>query len=169
MCFKTFIILLSIIGILYIPGKILISNSDLKEVNATVTEVRKSGNRVPYFEFKTKEYPGVFYNSGNGTLSYFKNDQANLKNSINKKLTFYINKNENLDTDGDKFYIALDSKSKWTDLFYYNIKSFTKIFFAMFCFFLMVINVIAIYTYKMKLFEISFMVYFALFFLVLVL
>ncbi|MBV6881217.1 hypothetical protein NG800_014755 [Epilithonimonas ginsengisoli] len=167
MSFKTFVILLSIVGIFYIPGKILISNSDLIEVKATVTEVRKSGNRVPYYKFKTKEYPGVFYNSGNGMLSYFKNDEAILKNSINKKLTFYINENENLENDDDKFYVALNSKSKWTDLFYYNIRSFTKFFFAIFCLFLLIINTIAIYRYKMKLFEISFMVYLALFFLVL--
>ena len=51
---------MSIIGIFYMPGKILISNNALKEVNATVTEVRKSGNRVSYFIFKTKEYPGFF-------------------------------------------------------------------------------------------------------------
>lgn len=169
MSFKTFVILLSIVGIFYIPGKILISNSDLVEVNATVTEVRKSGNRVPYFIFKTKEYPDIFYNSGNGTLSYFKDDEAILKNSTNKKLTFYINGNENLESNEDKFYVALDSKSKWTDLFYYNIRSFTKFFFAMFCFLLMIMNVIAIYRYKMKLFEISFTVYFVLFFLVLAL
>lgn len=167
MSFKTFVILLSIIGIFYIPGKILISNSDLMQVNATITEVRKSGNRVSYFIFKTKEYPGVFYNSGNGMLSYFKNDEGILNNSINKRLTFYIDNNENLESNDEKFYIALDSKSKWTDLFYYNIRFFTKFFFAMFCFLLLIMNVIAIYRYKMKLFEISFMVYFALFFLVL--
>ena len=161
MSFKTFVILMSIIGIFYIPGKILISNNALKEVNATVTEVSKSGNRVPYFKFKTKEYPGIFYNSGNGMLSYFKDDEAILKNSINKKLTFYINENENLESEDDKFYIALDSKSKWTDLFYYNIKSFTKFFFAVFCLFILIINAIAIYRYKMQLFEITFMVYFA--------
>lgn len=158
---------MSVVGVFYIPGKILISNHSLMEVNATVSEVRKSGNRVPYYKFKTKEYPGVFYNSGNGMLSYFKNDEAILKNSINKKLTFYINENENLENDDDKFYVALNSKSKWTDLFYYNIRSFTKFFFAIFCLFLLIINTIAIYRYKMKLFEISFMVYFALFFLVL--
>jgi len=169
MSFKTFVILLSIVGIFYIPWKILISNSDLIEVNATVTEVRKSGNRVSYFIFETKEYPGFFYNSGNGTLSYFKDDEAILKNSTNKKLTFYINKNENLESNDEKFYVALDLKSKWTDLFYYNIRSFTKFFFAMFCFLLMIMNFIAIYRYKMKLFEISFIVYFALFFLVLAL
>lgn len=167
MSFKTFVILMSVVGIFYIPGKILISNHSLMEVNATVSEVRKSGNRVPYYKFKTKEYPGVFYNSGNGMLSYFKNDEAILKNSINKKLTFYINENENLENDDDKFYVALNSKSKWTDLFYYNIRSFTKFFFAIFCLFLLIINTIAIYRYKMKLFEISFMVYLALFFLVL--
>ena len=169
MSFKTFVILLSIVGIFYIPGKILISNNDLIKVNAIVTEVKKSRNRMPYFEFKTKEYPGIFYNSGNGTLSYFKDDEAILKNSTNKKLTFYINENENLESNDEKFYVALDLKSKWTDLFYYNIRSFTKFFFAMFCFLLMIMNVIAIYRYKMKLFEISFMVYFALFFLVLAL
>lgn len=158
---------MSIIGIFYIPGKILISNNALKEVNATVTEVWKSGNRVPYFMFKTKEYSGVFYNSGNGMLSYFKNDEAILKNSINKKLTFYINENESLENDEDKFYIALDSKSKWTDLFYYNIRSFTKFFFSVFCLFILIMNTVAIYSYKMKWFGISFMIYFALFFLVL--
>lgn len=158
---------MSVVGIFYIPGKILISNHSLMEVNATVSEVRKSGNRVPYYKFKTKEYPGVFYNSGNGMLSYFKNDEVILKNSINKKLTFYINENENLENDDDKFYVALNSKSKWTDLFYYNIRSFTKFFFAVFCLFLLIINTIAIYRYEMKLFEISFIVYFALFFLVL--
>lgn len=158
---------MSVVGIFYIPGKILISNHSLMEVNATVSEVRKSGNRVPYYKFKTKEYPGVFYNSGNGMLSYFKNDEAILKNSINKKLTFYINENENLENDDDKFYVALNSKSKWTDLFYYNIRSFTKFFFAIFCLFLLMINTIAIYRYKMKLFEISFIVYFVLFILVL--
>ncbi|MBO6200860.1 MAG: hypothetical protein J6N74_04490 [Chryseobacterium sp.] len=167
MSFKTFVILMSVVGIFYIPGKILISNHSLMEVNATVSEVRKSGNRVPYYKFKTKEYPGVFYNSGNGMLSYFKNDEVILKNSINKKLTFYINENENLENDDDKFYVALNSKSKWTDLFYYNIRSFTKFFFAVFCLFLLIINTIAIYRYEMKLFEISFIVYFALFFLVL--
>lgn len=158
---------MSVVGVFYIPGKILISNHSLMEVNATVSEVRKSGNRVPYYKFKTKEYPGVFYNSGNGMLSYFKNDEAILKNSINKKLTFYINENENLENDDDKFYFALNSKSKWMDLFYYNIRSFTKFFFAVFCLFLLIINTIAIYRYKMKLFEISFIVYFVLFILVL--
>ncbi|MCD9854259.1 hypothetical protein LUD75_06060 [Epilithonimonas sp. JDS] len=167
MTFKTFVILMSVVGLFYIPGKILISNNALKEVNATVTEVRKSGNRVPYFIFKTKEYPGVFYNSGNGMLSYFKDDQAILKTSINKKLTFYIDENENLESDKDKFYIALESKAKWTDLFYYNIRSFTKFFFALLYFFILIINAIAIYRYHMKLFEIIFMVYFVLFFLVL--
>lgn len=160
---------MSVVGIFYIPGKILISNHSLMEVNATVTEVRKSGNRVPYYKFKTKEYPGFFYNSGNGMLSYFKNDEAILKNSTNKKLTFYINKNENLESNEEKFYIALDSKSKWADLFYYNIRPFTKFFFAVFCLFLLIINTIAIYRYKMKLFEISFIVYFVLFILVLAL
>lgn len=167
MSFKIFVILMSIIGIFYIPGKILISNNALKEVNATVIEVRKSGNRVAYFMFKTKEYPGVFYNSGNGMLSYFKDDQAILNTHVNKKLTFYIYDSETLESDEDKFYIALESKSKWTDLFYYNIKSFTKFFFAAFCLFLLIINTIAIYRYKMKLFEITFVVYFVLFFLVL--
>ncbi|WP_131450803.1 hypothetical protein [Chryseobacterium sp. FH1] len=167
MSLKTFVILMSVVGIFYIPGKILISNNALKQVSATVTEVRKSGNRVAYFMFKTKEYPGVFYNSGNGMLSYFKDDQAILNTSINKKLTFYINESETLESEEDKFYIALESKSKWRDLFYYNIKSFTKFFFALFCLFLLIINTIAIYRYKMKFFEITFMVYFILFFLVL--
>ena len=167
MSFKTFVILMSVVGIFYIPGKILISNNALKQVSATVTEVRKSGNKVPYFIFKTKEYRGAFYNSGNGMLSYFKDDQAILNTSINKKLTFYINENETLESGEDKFYIALETKSKWTDLFYYNIRSFTKFFFALFCLFLLIINTIAIYRYKMKLFEITFMVYLVLFFLVL--
>ncbi|SEQ19144.1 hypothetical protein [Epilithonimonas lactis] len=167
MSFKTFVILMSVVGIFYIPGKILISNNALKQVSATVTEVRKSGNRVAYFMFETKEYPGIFYNSGNGMLSYFKDDQAILNTSINKKLTFFINESETLESGEDKFYIALKTKSKWTDLFYYNIKSFTKFFFSLFCLFLLIINTIAIYRYKMKLFEITFMVYLVLFFLVL--
>ncbi|KFC23606.1 hypothetical protein IO89_03230 [Epilithonimonas lactis] len=158
---------MSVVGIFYIPGKILISNNALKQVSATVTEVRKSGNRVAYFMFETKEYPGIFYNSGNGMLSYFKDDQAILNTSINKKLTFFINESETLESGEDKFYIALKTKSKWTDLFYYNIKSFTKFFFSLFCLFLLIINTIAIYRYKMKLFEITFMVYLVLFFLVL--
>lgn len=167
MSFKTFVILLSVLGIFYIPAKILISNHNLKEIDATVTKIKKSGDRVSYYLFETKEYSGVFYNSGNGTLSYFKNDETILKNSVGKKMNFYIVENENLQNSDDKFYVALDLQSKWTDLFYYNIRSFTKFFFAVFCIFLMTVNAIASNRYKMKVFDISVVAYFALFFLVL--
>ena len=68
---KFLIILISIIGILYIPFRMQVLKNHLVEINGILEEVEKSGTRKPYYRFKLGNYPNnIFYNSGNGFLKF---------------------------------------------------------------------------------------------------
>lgn len=155
MSFKYSIILFSVLGLLYAPVKILISNNNLVQIHGTVEEVEKTTHRKPYYMFKMKESPDAFYNSGNGLLSYIKNDQSILYNPVKNKITFSadLNDSKSVNNDGKRFYIGLDAKSKFIDLYYYNFTSYKKFLFVIFCMILLFFNTFAMYKYKLPIFR----------------
>lgn len=167
---KYIIILISVLGLLYVPVSILLSNHNLIQVHATVTKVIATKNRRPYYKFQVKEYPGVFYNSGNGLLSYFKKDQSILNNSLNKIIEFNISENDiSATSNNEKFYIGLEGKSKLIDLFYYNFSSYKKFIFSVLCLIMMVLNLYGIFKFEIIIFRFMLISFFSIFLLILLL
>lgn len=165
------IILISIIGILYVPFQIFYLKSQLVPIIEIITKVEKSHTRIPSYKFKTSNYQSVFYNSGTGFLSKFKNDKVLLYKGINKEITFYINENDfsKLDAGQNIKYIGLQKKNILIDLFYYYYSDFNKVFFSLIFLFIMCLNVYGLYIIKTKIFEYFLIIYLCYLILILIL
>jgi len=168
---KIFIIILSIIGISYIPVKLMFLKNNLSPIEGTIREVTKSTNRFAYYQFYIDHYPNVFYNSGTGVLSFFKSDERILKFNINRKIKFYINSEdiEKLKKGEEVIYIGLQDKNIIIDVFYYYFSKLNKIPFFLFCILMMCLNFYGISILKNKIFEILLTVYLFLGMLILIL
>ncbi len=110
------IILLNIALFLYFFISIIISYHNLIPTKGTLINMEKSGNRIPYYTFRLKEFNCTFQNKGHSFLSlltdneyiyntWMKEDETNFNpfnnNTTNSKITssenkvsFYINKKE---------------------------------------------------------------------------
>lgn len=162
---------MSIIGILYVPLQILYVKNQLVPLEKVILNIEKSHTRIPYYKFNVQGSPIKYYNSGNGFLSFLKNDGKLLKENINENLDYYINKkdlsiNEN---SKDIFYIGLNKKNVFIDIFYSHFTGFGKFLFFLFCIFIMCLNIYGIYIIKNKIFEIflTFYIFYSIIILIL--
>ncbi|WP_294287576.1 hypothetical protein [uncultured Chryseobacterium sp.] len=158
------IIIVSMIGILYIPAKLMILKNSLIPIKGSVAEVNKSLTRIPFYKFRLSGHSNLFYNSGTGVLSNLKNDKEILYTNINREIDFFISKTDVLRLEKGKEvrYIGLQKKNVWIDLFYYQFSQLGKIPFFIFCILMMCLNTYGIYTFKLRIFEfmiISYLVY----------
>lgn len=165
----TIIIIISIIGILYIPLRLVSLKNNLIPIQGSLIEVTKSSTRIPFYRFRLSDYPNIFYNSGTGFLSNLKSDKEILYKSVNKEITFFINRKDfsKLGKGDDVKYVGLQKKNVFIDLFYYDYSSFGKVFFSMFCILMMCLNLYGRYAFKTKIFEIFILFY--LFYVILIL
>ncbi|SIT25112.1 hypothetical protein SAMN05421786_11452 [Chryseobacterium ureilyticum] len=113
---KRIVITLSILGVLYIPLRMLITTSSLKEIQGTIKEVRPSSTRIPYYTFTLNEYPCSFYNKGNGTLSLLKDAPETQKKAVS--LMIKNNDTSLLQHKTSVFYFAFNQKNKLIDVYY---------------------------------------------------
>lgn len=150
------IVVISIVGILYVPFKLIVLKKNLVDISGTVTDVKKSFTRVPFYSFRISESSNEFYNDGTGVLSNLKDDKKILYNRADKHITFFVNKNDllNLEYRKDIQYIGLQKENVLIDIFYYYFSKFRKIPFFIFCILMMCLNAYAIYTFRLKIFEI---------------
>lgn len=114
--FKRIVITLSILGILYIPLRMLITTSSLKEIQGTIKEVHPSSTRIPYYTFTLNEYTCSFYNKGNGTLSLLKDTPEAQKKTVS--LMIKNNNTSLLQHKTSVFYFAFNQKNKLIDVYY---------------------------------------------------
>ncbi|MGD1320660.1 hypothetical protein [Chryseobacterium sp. 2R14A] len=152
---KIFVIIISFVGILYIPFKLFVLKSNLVGISGKVTVVKKSFTRIPFYRFRITDYSNEFYNDGTGLLSNLKDDKKILYNTADKQITFFVNKNDlaKLEYKKDIQYIGLQKENVFIDIFYYYFSKFGKIPFFIFCILMMCLNAYAIYTFKSKIFE----------------
>lgn len=145
--FKRFVIIFSILGVLYIPFRMVMKLYSLEKIQGTVKEVRSSSNRIPYYTFTLQEYSCSFYNKGNGTLSLLKSppkpgEQTSslMIQSADKSL---LKSNETI------FYFAFHEKDKLIDLYYSIVRPgiFTHFISIFFSFFLLFLNALGAYLY----------------------
>lgn len=155
------IILISVIGIIYLPFKIFYLKSKLIPIKEVIKNVEKSHTRIPYYKFKVQRNLVEYYNSGNGLLSFFKNDEKILKRNINNELKFYINKEytRDLEKNNKIFYIGLHNEHVYIDIFYYYFTGLGKFLFFLFCILIMCLNLYGVYVIKNRIFEIFLMYY----------
>lgn len=155
------IIIVSIIGILYVPSKLMILKNNLIPVKGTIVEVAKSYTRVPFYKFRLSNHSNLFYNSGTGLLSNLKDDKEILYTNVNKEIDFFINKTESskLEKGEDIKYIGLQGKNVLIDMFYYQFSQLGKLPFFIFCILMMCLNVYGVYTFKIRIFEILIVLY----------
>lgn len=165
------IIIISVTGILYVPLRIVLLKNNITPISGLLTEVEKTYTRIPSYKFKTSNYQSVFYNSGKGFLSKFKNDKVLLYKGINKEITFYINEKDfsKLDAGQNIKYIGLQKKNILIDLFYYYYSDFNKVFFSLIFLFIMCLNVYGLYIIKTKIFEYFLIIYLCYLILILIL
>lgn len=159
---KHLIIILSVLGLLYVPLKMIILSHELTSIEGKLISMEKSRNRNPYFTFHLDNYSNLFYNEGNGTMSYFKDDEAVLKQNLNKNMSFFIHNDDfpKLNAREKIAYIGLQEKNIWIDLFYYHFSQLYKIPLIFFCIVMMIINFIGIRVYKNRIYEILLIIYF---------
>lgn len=148
--FTRLLIILSIVGILYIPVRMIITASSLKEIQGTIKEVHPSSTRIPYYTFTLKEYPCSFYNKGNGTLSLLKTAPKAGENAISLMI-----KTDDISLIQHKtsvFYFAINQKNKLIDVYYSIIKPGVLIHFITlsFYFLILIFNTLAAYLYPEK-------------------
>lgn len=145
--FKRFVIIFSILGILYIPFRMVIKSYALEKIQGTVKQVRASSNRIPYYTFSLEEYPCSFYNKGNGTLSLLKTPPKPGEQSaslmIQSSDRSLLNSNESI------FYFAFHPKDKLIDLYYSIVRPgiFTHFTFLFLYFLILLLNVLGAYRY----------------------
>lgn len=165
------IIIVSIIGILYIPAKLMILKNSLIPIKGLVMEVTKSSTRIPFYKFRLSNHSNLFYNSGTGVLYKLKNDKEILYTSINKEIHFFISKADvsRLEEGKDVKYIGLQQKNVLIDLFYYKFSQLGKLPFFIFCILMMCLNTYGIYTFKIRIFEFLIILYLVYGILILVL
>ncbi|KKO89198.1 hypothetical protein AAW12_24045 [Sphingobacterium sp. Ag1] len=149
------IVILSVIGLLFLPVKLFILKNDLKPISGVITEVKKSSTRVAYYKFKLAGDSSLYYNSGRGLLSNFKNDKETLYNRKDKVINFYINKKDlsAINKGREIKYMGLNNQNLWIDLYYHSVSALWNVVFGMLCIVMMALNTYAVYTYKHKLFE----------------
>ncbi len=149
------------VGILYVPLKLLILKSNLTPVQGLLTKVEKSYTRIPFYRFHLSNDPTLFYNSGTGFLSNLKNDKEILYKGMNKEITFFVNKKDISKTkkETDIQYIGLQKKNVLIDLYYYFFSGFWDVVFSILCILMMGLNLYALYTFKIKLFQIFTFIY----------
>lgn len=155
------IVLISVIGLLFLPIKLIILNNNLTPIQGTITEVQKSSTRVPYYKFRLSGDSTLYYNSGRGIISNIKNDRDILYNGKNKEISFYIDKKDlsNRNKGKEIQYIGLEKRNVLIDLYYHSVSGLWNFVFGMFCIVMMALNTYAVYTYKQKLFEIFIVIY----------
>lgn len=165
------IIIVSIIGILYIPSKLMILKNSLVPIRGSIIEVTKSYTRVPFYKFRLSNHSNLFYNSGTGILSNLKDDKEILYTNINKEVDFFINKKDipGLEKGEDIKYIGLQRKNVLIDMFYYQFSQLGKLPFFIFCILMMCLNVYGVYTFKIRIFELLIILYLVYGILILVL
>jgi len=168
---RIFIIIISVIGILYVPASLMILKNNLNLIQGTVKNVEKSSDRFSYYQFHIDQYPNTFYNSGTGLLSFFKDDEKILKFNINREIRFYINSKdiEKLKKGEKIFFIGLEGENIIIDIFYYHFSKFSKIPFFLFCILMMCLNFYGVFILKSKTFEILLTIYLFLGMLILIL
>lgn len=168
---RIFIIVISVIGILYVPVRLLILKNNLNPIQGTVKNVEKSSDRFSYYQFHIDQYPNTFYNSGTGLLSFFKDDEKILKFNIDREIRFYINSEdiEKLKKGEKVIYMGLQGKNIIIDIFYYHFSKLSKMPFFLFCILMMCLNFYGIFILKSKIFEILLTVYLFLGMLILIL
>lgn len=150
-----FIVLISVLGILFVPSKLILIKNSLVSVSETVKSFNKSATRIPYFQFNTYERNNLYLNSGNGILSFFKEDDEILKNNLNRKISFFLTKSDfNKKNENDElFYIGLQHKNVWIDVVYYFFTFPVKMIFVFFILLVMCLNAYGFYVIKNKRFE----------------
>jgi hypothetical protein len=155
------IIIVSVIGILYVPLKLIILNNNLTPIQGSLIEVKKSGTRIPFYRFRISDYSNIFYNGGTGLLSNFKSDREILYNKNNKKITFFISKSDTsrIKKGKDIKYIGLQKNNIHIDLFYYQFSQLGKLPFFIFCILMMCLNVYGTYAFKRRVFEVLILLY----------
>ncbi|WP_293915583.1 MULTISPECIES: hypothetical protein [unclassified Sphingobacterium] len=166
---RSWTILISVIGMLYIPLKALYRYHTLVPVTGTVTELIKTRTRIPYYKFRVAEYDNMFYHPGRGTLTLFKNEPI----KSNAPIIFYILKGDagNLNTGEQILYIGFGNKNKAVDVFYSITKPglFVQFLTLIFYFTILCLNVLCTYRYKEKWSERFTVVYFLIFILLMAL
>ncbi|UCA61647.1 hypothetical protein KB553_08945 [Chryseobacterium rhizoplanae] len=145
--FKRLIIIISILGILYIPLRMVIKSYALEEIQGTVKDVHASSNRIPYYTFSLEEYPCSFYNKGNGTLSLLKTPPKQGEQSVS--LMIQSEDRSLLNSNEAVFYFAFHQKEKLIDLYYSVVRPgiFTHFTFLFFYFLVLLLNVLGAYRY----------------------
>jgi len=156
---KKVTLVLAVIGILYIPLTCYYRYHHLTTVTGTLKEVVKTRTRIPYYEFYLNEYDNMFYNEGRGWLSIFKKDIQETE----KPVSFSILTSDapSLGAGEPILYIGFNQQNVWIDLLY-SVKEpniFIHLFQLMLYFIEAFLLVICIYIYKMRLFEILFIIY----------
>lgn len=143
--FKRIVITLSILGILYIPLRMLITISSLKEIQGTIKEVYSSSTRIPYYTFTLNEYTCSFYNKGNGTLSLLKNAPEAQKKTVS--LMIKTDDTSLLQHKTSVFYFAFNQKNKLIDVYYSIVRPevLTHFITLFFYFLILLFNIIGAY------------------------
>lgn len=102
----------------YIVFKMAAVYNALQPIQGTVTQVEKSGNRIPVYTFHLKPYKSLFTNEGNGTLSLLKP----LPN-INTEVLFYILDQDRSKTTKKHIVPAFGlSHYKLVDCYYFTVR-----------------------------------------------
>lgn len=145
--FKRLITIISILGILYIPLRMVIKSYALEKIQGTVKDVHASSNRIPYYTFSLEEYPCSFYNKGNGTLSLLKTPPKQGEQSVS--LMIQSEDRSLLNSNEAVFYSAFHQKEKLIDLYYSVVRPgiFTHFTFLFFYFLVLLLNVLGAYLY----------------------
>ncbi|MGJ1197852.1 hypothetical protein ACR777_17160 [Sphingobacterium spiritivorum] len=166
---KLWTILLSVIGILYIPLTALYRYNNLVPVTGTVTELIKTRTRIPYYKFRLAEYDNMFYHPGRGTLTLFKDDLLKSDNPVE----FYILKGDagKLNKGEEILYMGFENKDIGIDVFYSITKPGLLIQFLtlIFYFTIMCLNACCAYRYREKWSERLIVLYFLFFILLMAL
>lgn len=145
--FKRLTTIISILGILYIPLRMVIKSYALEKIQGTVRDVHASSNRIPYHTFSLEEYPCSFYNKGNGTLSLLKTPPKQGEQSVS--LMIQSEDRSLLNSNEAVFYFAFHQKEKLIDLYYSVVRPgiFTHFTFLFFYFLVLLLNVLGAYLY----------------------
>ena len=113
---KTSTLILSFIGLTFLPIAMLIQYNLLITIEGVLSEVNKSSHRTPYYKLNLNGYKSTFQNKGNGLLSF-------LKPAIvyNKKPVYFKILKDNLpfvNTYEKTTYIGFNGKDTLIDLYY---------------------------------------------------
>ncbi len=104
---------------LYIIFKIVTAYSALQPIQGTVTQVEKSGNRIPVYMLHLQEYKSRFASEGNGTLSLLKPPPR-----VTAQVRFYILKYDKSKTAKNDIVPAFGlTHYKSVDCYYYAVRA----------------------------------------------